>query len=45
MLCPVDVDILEEHTASIFRAEVYAKQQPARSKHPEDGGSNVPLKY
>jgi hypothetical protein len=23
----------------------YAKQQPARSKHPEDGGSNVPLKY
>jgi hypothetical protein len=45
MLCPADVDVLKEHTASIFWVKDYAKQQPARSKHPEDGGSNVPLKY
>jgi hypothetical protein len=45
MLCPVYADILEVLTASIFRSEDYAKQQPARSKHPEDGCSNIPLKY
>jgi hypothetical protein len=41
MLCPLDVDVLEEHTGSIFRAEVLDKQQPARSKHPEEGGKKL----